>query len=238
MKTRAHETYVKDLRAIHPKIDVLESYVGSKVEITHRHSVCGYQWKSKPNYLLRGYGCPQCGNRPGGKFYSYNKDVANKTKGKVMVVGHYVNSIHKILHACSLCGYEWLASPTNVLSGRSACPECKKRMKRKEKEERDFRRSYRKSYEKILKAQERNTIKIRKEQDKVFMKKVVTYLKNYHINHARTDTCILIFNEHAEIILTLGLGDGLHERYRHVKLSYDDLNNADHTLRGLLKSYA
>ena len=41
----------------------------------------------------------------------------------IEVMGQYVDAKTKILHRCKIDGYEWMVSPTNVLSGKS-CPEC------------------------------------------------------------------------------------------------------------------
>ena len=42
----------------------------------------------------------------------------------ITVLGEYLGCKTKTLCKCNICGYEWEASPTNLLSGRG-CPECK-----------------------------------------------------------------------------------------------------------------
>lgn len=42
----------------------------------------------------------------------------------ITVLGEYLGCKTKTLCKCNICGHEWEASPTNLLSGRG-CPECK-----------------------------------------------------------------------------------------------------------------
>lgn len=52
----------------------------------------------------------------------YVAEVAIKNPN-IEVVDKYVNAKTPILHRCKIDGHEWMASPTNILSGKG-CPEC------------------------------------------------------------------------------------------------------------------
>lgn len=40
--------------------EILGVYNGNKEKIRVRHKLCGYEWETRPNDLLSGYGCPRC----------------------------------------------------------------------------------------------------------------------------------------------------------------------------------
>lgn len=40
--------------------DILEDYKTNKDKILVRHKECGYEWRTRPNDLISGYGCPYC----------------------------------------------------------------------------------------------------------------------------------------------------------------------------------
>lgn len=40
--------------------EILGEYGGNKEKIRVKHRACGYEWKTRPNDLLSGYGCPRC----------------------------------------------------------------------------------------------------------------------------------------------------------------------------------
>lgn len=52
---------------------------------------------------------------------------------KIEVLGLYVNNKTNILHRCKIDGYEWMVSPSNLLSGKG-CPVCSKTKKKTHEE--------------------------------------------------------------------------------------------------------
>ena len=46
-----------------PNISFLSEYLGAKEKITCRCLLCGNEWLGTPTNLLRGHGCPTCGNK-------------------------------------------------------------------------------------------------------------------------------------------------------------------------------
>lgn len=51
----------------------------------------------------------------------------------IKVVGKYINNKTHILHRCEICGCEWMAIPSNVLSGKG-CSNCSKTKKKTHEE--------------------------------------------------------------------------------------------------------
>lgn len=47
----------------------------------------------------------------------------NLINNNIQVEEKYNGSLNKIKHSCKICGYEWFATPNNILQGRG-CPQC------------------------------------------------------------------------------------------------------------------
>lgn len=120
--TKNHNQYIQDLVLINPNIEVVEQYMTSKTPIIHRCKICGYQWKTKPNTVLCGRGCPKCSGVVKRSHENYVQDI-QKNNPNIEVVDCYLNRRTKILHRCKKCGYEWLVTPSDILSGHG-CPKC------------------------------------------------------------------------------------------------------------------
>ena len=52
----------------------------------------------------------------------YIKEV-NEINPNIEVLGEYIKNNQKIYHHCRICGYKWLAIPTNISKG-CGCPKC------------------------------------------------------------------------------------------------------------------
>lgn len=124
---KTHDEYIKELEQLNPNIVVLGEYINKKTKILHRCNVCNNEWKTTPNTILNGCGCPVCSE----KIRAFNRiktqdaycRQVNNLNPNIAVVGAYVLATVKILHKCKKCDYEWYASPSSILQGRG-CPEC------------------------------------------------------------------------------------------------------------------
>lgn len=125
---RTNESYVKEVRSVNPNIEVLEKYINNTTPILHKCIIHNIEWNAYPCNILKGCGCKQCANellsrsrRITIEEYRYKLKQISST---IIVVGDkYINSHTPILHKCSIDGYEWLAEPNNILSGKG-CPKC------------------------------------------------------------------------------------------------------------------
>ena len=52
----------------------------------------------------------------------YVKEVS-MINSNIDVMEDYINAKTNILHKCKICGYKWMAAPTNILKGKG-CPNC------------------------------------------------------------------------------------------------------------------
>ena len=118
-----HEEYVYKVESINKNIEVLGQYINARTKILHKCKKCMYEFYSKPNSILSGYGCPRCGGTMRLTNKEYEERVAN-VNPNIEVVGHYVNMHVKILHKCKTCKYEWLVKPNDVINRHNGCPMC------------------------------------------------------------------------------------------------------------------
>ena len=126
-KTKTNDQFIHELQLVNPDVVPLEPYIKSSTPIECKCKKCESIWKSRPNNLLHGYGCPKCGIKKRAKTQSKKNDVFLKEllsiNPSVELLEAYNGSHNPIKCKCRVCGYQWKVSPTNLLSGKS-CPEC------------------------------------------------------------------------------------------------------------------
>lgn len=133
-RAKTHQEYVNEVFKISPHIVVLGQYVNTKTPILHKCLLHNIEWEAIPNNILKGCGCKECG---------YNSEL-NKAKTKtheqyvqelalitsdIIVLGRYEGANVPILHKCLIDGHEWMAQPSNILSGKG-CPKCSGNLKK------------------------------------------------------------------------------------------------------------
>lgn len=122
------DEYAVELFAINPYVNVVGVYINATTPILHRCILDGNEWLVAPSNMLRGTGCPECKKRLLSQKFNkshqqYVQDVSI-VNPDIEVLGVYINSRTLILHRCKIDGYEWMARPYNILSGRG-CSKCK-----------------------------------------------------------------------------------------------------------------
>ena len=128
-KKKTHEQFVEELNIINPNIGVLEEYVNALTNILCKCKIDGYEWKATPNNLLnKQSGCSRCSNN--------EKYTTDSFKEKLFVISpniellsQYTNNGTNILCKCKIDGYEWKATPNNLLNKQSGCPKCSNKEK-------------------------------------------------------------------------------------------------------------
>ena len=56
----SNEAFLNQLSEVSPDIDALDEYVNNHTKIRFQCKICGKQWKTVPNSILSGHGCPSC----------------------------------------------------------------------------------------------------------------------------------------------------------------------------------
>ena len=116
--------------------ELKSSYKGRKKEIIVKHKKCGLDYKTRPDSLYAGHGCPECWKKDAG---SYHKKDIMKFKEEVkdifgneyeVLSEEYINNATPILvqHNSPLCNYhKYKVSPGNLIIRKRKCPICSKK---------------------------------------------------------------------------------------------------------------
>lgn len=124
----AHEDFVKKLAHKFPNIEVLEEYKGSNIPIKVNDRTCIHSvWKARPDTLLRGIGCPECGRITAAKTRTRTpQEFVNEMlqiTPSVEITGEYTKVTDRIEVCCKICGHTWKPLAYSLLSGKG-CPHC------------------------------------------------------------------------------------------------------------------
>lgn len=126
-KKKTHDEYVKEVSIKNPNVDIIGTYINSNTKIAHKCVVCGHTWESFPFNILKGSGCPKCANnkKANNRAFTINEYTERlaQINPRIEFIGDYKNANTRALHLCKVCGYEWMAYPSNVLSGKG-CKRC------------------------------------------------------------------------------------------------------------------
>lgn len=139
-KRLTEEEYDKKI-SVHGKAERIDPYVNNSTLIKHRCLLHNQIYLAKPSHVLAGHGLSCCRKNPESKKKAketYDEKLA--IIGRVVRVGDYINSNHKILHKCLEHGEVHLALPRVMLSGKGlACCKESKKLNNKTKAEYDER---------------------------------------------------------------------------------------------------
>lgn len=131
------EKFVGRMKEINPDVTILGEYEHSAKPLLVRCNICGNEWYSAPNNLLRGRGCKNCyrGSLKGHELKK-NKKWVNKLENNfkrklekmgigVTLVSEYNGFNKNVTVRCNDCGTEYITKPGRLLRGGGKCPTCK-----------------------------------------------------------------------------------------------------------------
>jgi hypothetical protein len=122
---KTHEQFVSDVyKKYGNDYKVISTYSGSKAEVTVLHTKCGKTYVAIPNYLLSGNQCPYCYGTFKKTTEKFKQELYMLRGDEYSVLGEYAGNSSPILIRHNICGYEWLPTPSNLLSRESRCPKC------------------------------------------------------------------------------------------------------------------
>lgn len=86
--------------------------------------ICGFEWNAKPYDIIKNKtGCKVCSG-----IYSPTteefKDKIRQINNNIIVIGNYINVKTPIKCKCGICGNIFNPTPTNLIYGKTGCPEC------------------------------------------------------------------------------------------------------------------
>lgn len=129
------ETFVRKMREVNPKVEVLGGYKRAHSKIKWKCKNCSNTYETKPNGLLNGHGCKECNMK---EFHLKQRKNTEWFKNKVSIVvgkeyivlGNYKTTETKIKMMHQKCNFEFLMRPHNFLQGQR-CPKCNGGVRRK-----------------------------------------------------------------------------------------------------------
>lgn len=123
-RTRSLEEFVT---LIPENVEIMSGYENIESRVSCRCKKCGNEWDCYAYNLRTGHGCKVCGYRIVSEKISYTKEQFDKKLADitqdVICIGDYTRTHNKALFKCCKCGYQFRATPHNVLQG-SRCPKC------------------------------------------------------------------------------------------------------------------
>lgn len=127
-KTLSQDEFVERLSAINPDINVLGSYVETRLPVLVECRKCGFIWKARANNLLyRKSGCPECKKETLSRLHRKSREVfineLAEIAPEICALEDYGGDGSRLLVKCQICGHEWKATPNHLLQGHG-CPKC------------------------------------------------------------------------------------------------------------------
>ncbi len=124
---RTVEEYVEELSIASPNVELVEGYKNLTTKAVHKCKVCNYVWETKPEVMLRGCGCPKCGNKINGAKRTKSQEQYEKELSminpNIEIIDKYINSLTPVRHRCKIDNYEWFVTPAHLLHD-TGCPIC------------------------------------------------------------------------------------------------------------------
>ena len=121
---KTHEAYANELQEKGIKYIPLERYINNKTNILHKCFKCGYEWRAKPDNILKGSGCPKCSGNIGKTPEEY-AELVRQNNPNIELLEKYDTSNRHIKCRCIKHDYIWDADAYNISRG-GGCRFCQR----------------------------------------------------------------------------------------------------------------
>ena len=123
---KTHEEFMEEFNKKFLNIEVLDTYINSEHKNHFLCKICGYEWFTKPNSILKSKGCTKCTQEENRKKHSLTHDEfihrMNKLHPNIEVLQEYTNNHTRIQVKCKKCNREWETYPSSLMQGHGC--EC------------------------------------------------------------------------------------------------------------------
>ena len=127
MRKKTHEEFVEEISIKNPDVEILDTYINSRIKIRCLCRVCGCEWKPLPTSLSRGMGCPSCGIKKLSKALRLNTqefiERLSFVNPDIEVVSEYISTRDEIDCKCKVCGNTFKKKPMLLMRGQG-CSIC------------------------------------------------------------------------------------------------------------------
>lgn len=119
---KTNTMFVEQCKRVLPSVTLLSEYKNSKSKIHCICNDCGYEWDALPNNLLGGHGCSRCAGNIKKSHYQFIREIKS-IHPSISIMSNYSTAKEPVKCRCNTCGYEWEATPNNLLRGHG-CQKC------------------------------------------------------------------------------------------------------------------
>jgi very-short-patch-repair endonuclease len=124
IKRRTTESFKEEVNQLTDGEYALASvFKTMKDKVIFKHIKCGKAYSTTPDVFMEGCRCPHCKGTPKKDTAQFVSEVLAKKGSDFKVLGQYIGTNDKIRMRHN-CGYEWEATPNNLLNRDTGCPEC------------------------------------------------------------------------------------------------------------------
>lgn len=127
-RNKTTQSFRQEVYAINPNIKINGEYINAKTPIECECLIDGAIWFSDPNRVLNGEGCPICGRIAANMHSTKSNEVflnqLSVVNPDILPIQEYIQAKIPILVMCKKCGFQWKATPDNLLHGGS-CLTCR-----------------------------------------------------------------------------------------------------------------
>ena len=124
---KSHDLFLFETAKLHPNIRIVEKYQTAKLKVLCQCLVCGNEWRTKPNNLLQGQGCPKCARLKNAQKSALTHEEfiqrVYRTNPCIEVIGTYKTAHSKINVMCKNCLNKWTPQAWDLIQG-AGCPNC------------------------------------------------------------------------------------------------------------------
>ena len=148
-KAKNTSKFIEELNLIRSDVEVIGTYLSSKMPIEVRCKKCNCVWSARPANLLHMSGCPECSktNRTNKQRKTHKQFIRElkEVQPQIEIIGKYTKGKDHINARCGICGTEWSPIAASLLNGEG-CPLCGKKKKAdgRRKSQRQFEEELRK----------------------------------------------------------------------------------------------
>ena len=122
MKRKTHQEFIDELQKKNQKVVAIGTYINYSTKIETKCVKCGHIWFAWPESILKGHGCPVCANNIKKSQETFVQEMY-KYNPHIEIIGEYKTALSPLRVKCRICGNEWLAKPSRLLSG-AQCMRC------------------------------------------------------------------------------------------------------------------
>lgn len=113
---------------MHPNIEVLGTYAGSKTPIAFKCNIDDSVWVTTPDNIMHHFGCPECSRHALSQKQTQTKEhfveLVNNRNPHLEIIGDYKGLKFAIKCRCKDCGYEFERIADKLANRKCRCPQC------------------------------------------------------------------------------------------------------------------